>query len=101
MSCMPPRFEFKYMVSDYDCKSISGVILALKKRLQFFKKLNDDGFRLLSPIDDNFAEFEPPESDDSYWVECKSGGCYLQFAIGTPPPRECPKCGRNLYEYEG
>jgi hypothetical protein len=100
MWCSPPMFYFKYMISDYDCKSIDDVIKALNSRLMFFKKLKDDGFRLMGPVEDHFVEIEPPDSDDAYWVECRSGGCYLKFPSGTPPPKKCPECGKNLYEYE-
>jgi hypothetical protein len=100
MICHPPMFFFKYLVADYNCKSISCVIKALKDRLQFFKTLKNEGFRLMRPIDDHYAEFESPDSEDSYWVECRSGGCYLKFNQGEKPPERCPKCGKKLYEYE-
>ena len=29
------------------------------------KKLKDDGFILMGPVDDHFVEFEPPDSDDT------------------------------------
>jgi hypothetical protein len=100
MQCSPPRFYFKYMISDYDCRNISDVISALKDRLKFFRKLKDDGFRLMYPVDDHLAEFEPHESEDTYWVWCRSGECYLEFPTSAPPPEKCPECGKNLYEYE-
>ena len=100
MWCHPPVFFFKYLVADYDCKSISGVLRALRDRQAFFKKLKEDGFRLTGPVDDHYASFEPPDSEDFYWVECRSGGCYLRFSQGEIPPAECPECGKNLYEYE-
>jgi hypothetical protein len=100
MMCSPPIFFFKYMLSDYDCKNIDDVIAALQNRLEFFKKLKEDGFGLIEPVEDHWAEFEPPDSEDHYWVQCRSGGCYLKFPLGEVPPRICPACGKNLYEYE-
>nr|KXH70598.1 MAG: hypothetical protein AM325_15690 [Candidatus Thorarchaeota archaeon SMTZ1-45] len=93
-------FFFKQMITGYNCKSITDVIKALKDRLKFITKLKEEGFRLMGPVDDHFAEFEPPDSDDIYWVECRSGGCYLKFNQGEKPPEQCPECNKNLYEYE-
>jgi hypothetical protein len=100
MWCSPPVFFFKHMITEYNCKSITCVINALKDRLQFFKKLKNEGFMLMGPIDDHFAEFEPPDSEESYWVQCRSGGCYLKFNRGEKPPEQCPECGKNLLEYK-
>ena len=100
MTCRPPVFFFKNLVADYHCKNIGEVISALRTRLIFFRNLKEDGFRLAAPIDDHFAEFEPPETESFYWVQCASGGCYLKFSSGEVPPAECPECGKNLYEYE-
>ena len=100
MWCSPPVFFFKQMITGYNCKSITDVIKALKDRLKFITKLKEEGFRLMGPVDDHFAEFEPPDSDDIYWVECRSGGCYLKFNQGEKPPEQCPECNKNLYEYE-
>lgn len=46
-------------------------------------------------------EFEPPDSEDTFWLECRSGRCYLKFSYGKKLPRQCPECRNNLYEYEG
>ena len=100
MSCQIPVFLFKYMLVDYQIDNIDDVISALGHRKAFFLQLKKDGFRLMDPVDDHYAEFEPPDSEEFYWVECKSGGCYLKSPRGEIPPRVCPECGKNLYEYE-
>ena len=99
--CFPPRFYFKQMITEYDCSDISCVISALKERLRFFQKLKRDGFKLLAPIDDHYADFEPPESESVYWVTCRSSGCLVEIPSGIPAPATCPECGKNLLEYEG
>jgi hypothetical protein len=100
MWCSPPIFFFKYLLSDYECKNIDDVISALREKREFFEKIRDDGFRLMGPVEDHWAEFEAPESDDFYWVECRSSGCFLKIAKGEVPPQVCPTCGKNLYEHE-
>ncbi len=100
MWCLPPIFYFKYLLSNHECKNIDDVITALKDRLVFFKKLKEDGFRLMGPVEDHWAEFEPPDSDDFFWVHCRSNGCYLKIPKGEIPPQDCPTCGKNVYKYE-
>lgn len=100
MWCSPPAYFFKYMVADVDIQTIDDVIRGLEKRKQFFEKLKRQGFRLSHPIDDHFAELEPPESEDYYWARCRSSGCYLKMEKGEPIPEQCPTCGENVLEFE-
>ncbi|TFF93078.1 hypothetical protein EU546_06715 [Candidatus Thorarchaeota archaeon] len=100
MVCHPPVFFFKYMLAGYDIEDIDGVISALRDRKAFFEKLKRNGFRLMGPVDDHYADFEPPMTDDFYWAQCRSGGCYLKIKTGDLPPQECPQCGKNVYSYE-
>jgi hypothetical protein len=100
MICHPPAFFFKYTLSGYEIENTDDVISALRDRKAFFEQLKTDGFKLMGQVDDHFAEFEPPMSDEFYWVQCRSGGCYLRIQAGELPSKECPKCGRNVYSYE-
>ena len=101
MRCQPPMFFFKFMLVNYQIENIDDVIQGLKDKLAFFKKLKDDGFMLSGPVDDHYAAFEPPDSDDYYWAQCRSSGCYLKLPSGEAPLQMCPTCEKNLYEYEG
>ena len=98
--CSPPLFIFKYMLVDYQIDTIDDVIAALEDRLKFFEQLKKDGFRLMGPVEDYFAEFEPPESEEYYWVRCRSCGDFLKIDVGTLPRETCPMCGKNVYKYE-
>jgi hypothetical protein len=100
MWCHPPIFFFKNLISDYNCRTIDDVIFALKVRQDFFKRLKENGFRLMGPIEGHWVEFEPPDSEDYYWVECRSRGCYLKVSQGEIPSKECPECGKNFYEFQ-
>lgn len=75
----------------YNCKadsSIDDVIQSLQDRKAYFRRLKDDGFRLLAPVNDHMAELEPPDSEDSYWVECRSSECYGDsIKVKFPPGR--------------
>lgn len=79
---MNSAYFFKNLLADVDIQTIDDVISGLQEQKRFFEKLRRQGFRLSYPIDDHFAEFEPPESDDYYWAKCRSSGCYLKIENG-------------------